>query len=90
MVTDQGEVAVLLAPGDLVDADVEQVLEPVGVELVLGDALDDPPDGAPVDPHQPTDRALVRPGGQVGDETLEVPGEVRARPGERHALGANP
>ena len=90
MVTDEGEVAVLLAPGHLVDADIEQLIQAVGVELVAGDALDDPPNGAPVDPHQPADRALVGPRSQVGDEALEVPGEVRARTGERNALGAHP
>ena len=90
MIADEGEVALLLAPGHLVDADIEQLIQAVRVELVAGDALDDSSHGAPVDPHQPTDRALVGPRSQVGDEALEVPGEPGARTSERHALGADP
>jgi hypothetical protein len=47
VVGNQREVVVLAPPADLVHADLEEVLEPVGIELVRGNALDDPPDGAP-------------------------------------------
>src|SRR5450755_31187 len=53
VIADQREVAVALAPRDLVDRDLEQVVESVGGQQFVADALDDPPDRLPVDPHQP-------------------------------------
>src|SRR6266511_1383820 len=53
MVGDQGEVAVPLTPGHLVDADLEQLLQPARVELVGDHPGTDRPDRLPGDPHQP-------------------------------------
>ena len=86
VVGDQREVVVLALPADLVDPDVEQLVEPVGIELVVADAPDDPPDRAPVDPEQPLDRGLVGPSREPCDQAFEVAGELRARAGERNAL----
>ena len=84
------EVVVLALPADLVDPDVIEVVEPVSVQLVVAHALDDPPDRAPVDPQHLRDRRLVGPGRHPRDQAFEVPRELRARPGERHALGPRP
>jgi hypothetical protein len=90
VIGDEGEVAVLLAPGHLVDPDLEQIVQPIRIELVGADARDDPPDGVPVDPDQPLDRRLVGPGGQPRDERLEVAREPTRVPGERNALHPDP
>jgi hypothetical protein len=89
VIGDAGQVAVMAAVGDLVDADADQALEPALVEMVGDDALDDPPDGVPADPQQPADRRAGHLLGQPGDDVLEV-ARVRgagARP--RHRLQAN-
>jgi hypothetical protein len=80
---------VAVAPGHLVDPDLEQVVEAVRVQFVGADTLDDPPDGAPVDPQHPGDRRLVGAGRQPRDEVLEIAGEVRAAASEWHLLGAH-
>ncbi len=80
----------LALPADLVDADVIEVLQTIGVELVVADALDDPPDRVPVDPQHPLDRRLIGPRRQPRDQALKVPGELRPRPGERNALRPRP
>lgn len=90
VVSHQRQVALALAPGHLVDADLEQPLEAVAVKLVGADALDHPPDRAPVDAHQPGDRGLVGAGRQPRDERLEVTREVRPVARERHRLGQHP
>jgi hypothetical protein len=53
------EVAVALAPGDLIERDLKQVAEPVGRQQLIADPLDDPPDRLPIDPHQPRNRGLI-------------------------------
>ena len=75
-----------LAPRDLIQRDLKQVVEPIGREQLVADPLDDPPDRLPIDPHQPTGRGPIGLGHQPGDQVLEVPGEAGAVPGERHAL----
>ncbi len=47
------EVVVLALPADLIDPDLKQVLETVRVQLIGADPADDPPNGVPVDSHQP-------------------------------------
>ena len=84
------EVVVLALPADLIDPDLKQVLETVRVQFIGADPADDPPNGVPVDSHQPGDRRLVNFGGQPGDERLEVAREPGAVPSERHALDPNP
>src|SRR5665811_1092840 len=64
----QSEVRVAPAPRHFVDADDEQVVQPVGVQPVDHDPLDDPPGGVPVDPDQAPDRGLVHGGGQPPDQ----------------------
>jgi len=90
VVGDQGEVAVALAPGDLVHADLEQLVEAARVQFVGHHPLTDRPHRLPGDPDQPPDRGLVHPGGQPRHQVLDVTGEPRLRPGERHLLGAHP
>ena len=74
------EVVVLALPADLVDPDVEQVVEPAGIELVVADALDDPPDRVPVDPQHPLDRRLV--GARRKPRVRVEPGRVAALSGD--------
>ena len=68
MVGDEREVVVLALPADLVDPDVVEIVEPVGVELVVADALDDPPDRVPVDPQHLRDRRSCRSRRQPRDQ----------------------
>jgi hypothetical protein len=86
VVADEREVAVALAPGDLVDPDRKQIAEPVAVQQLLADALDDPPDRVPVDPGQPAGRALIGLRRQPRDQVLEITREPSAVTGERNAL----
>ncbi len=90
MVDHEREVLVLALPADLVDANVVEIVQAAGIELVVADALDDPPDRVPVDPQHPLDRRLVSPRRQPRDQTLEIARELGARPGERDALRARP
>src|SRR4051812_49390217 len=70
-----------MAPvADLVDADEHEAFEPVGVEVIGDDALDDRADGSPADPQQPGDRREGHLLGQPRDGVLEVAGVTRARP----------
>jgi folate-dependent phosphoribosylglycinamide formyltransferase PurN len=90
VVADQREVAVALAPRDLVDRDLKQVLEPISGQQLIADASDDPPDGLPVDPDQLGDRGLVSLGRQSGDEIVKVAGESGAVAGERQPSTCTP
>ena len=87
VIHDQGQVLVMLTPADLVDADAEQALETVRVELDSHDPFTRTADGAPAHPAQPGDRALVHPRGQPRQQVVEVAAQVRARSSERHSLG---
>ncbi len=90
VVDDQGQVFVVLAPGDLVDTDAEQPVETTGIEF----GGDDPPagsaDGAPTHPAQSGDRGLVHPGRQPSEEIVEVAGQVRAGTGEGDRFNDHP
>ena len=77
VVDDQREVLVLALPGDLVDPDVDQAVEPVGIDLLIADPLDDPPDRVPIDPQHPLERRLVDLAREPRDQALEIPGELR-------------
>lgn len=90
MVGYEREVAVTLAPGDLVDRDLKQRIETITIELLGANALDDPPHGRPVDPHQPTGRRLIGLGRQPRHQVVEVAGEPGQRPRERNRLDADP
>jgi len=90
VVGDEREIAMLASPADLVHADLKQVVQPVGIKLIGADTTDDPPDGVPVDPDQPSDRALVGLRRQPRDQRLEIAGEPAGVPRERHALDPNP
>jgi hypothetical protein len=68
------------------DRDLKQIAEPVLVELLVGDTLDDPPDRVPVDPGQPGGRGRVALGHQPRDEILKISGESGAVAGERDAF----
>ena len=86
VIADQRQVAMALAPRDLVDRDLKQIAEAVLAEQFVADALDDPPDRLPVDPRQPAGRRLVGLRRQPRDEILEVAGKARAVTSERDAL----
>ena len=60
--------------------------EPVAVQELVADALDDPPDRVPVDPRQPAGCRLVGLRRQPRHEALEVASEARAVAGERDTL----
>jgi hypothetical protein len=85
-----GQVAVMAAIADLVDADADQVLEPALVEVLGDHARDDPPDGVPADPQQAADRGARHLLGQPRDDVLEVARvrRARARPWHRLQSGA--
>ena len=89
VVGDAGQVALPAAVADLVNADRDQPLEPAFVEVVGGDALDDPPDGVPADPEQPRDRGLGHLLRQPRNDVLQVARVMGARPGPRHRLHAH-
>jgi hypothetical protein len=80
----------MLLPADLVHTDMDQAVEPVGVQGLGGDPFADAPHGVPVDAQEPGDRGLVGSGGQERGHVLEVAGEPAAGPGERHRLGHHP
>jgi hypothetical protein len=63
-----------------------KALEAALVEVLGGDALDDPPDGVPADPQQPGDRRLGHLLRQPGHHVLEVARVARARARPRHRL----
>ena len=86
VIADQREIPMPLAPRDLVDRDLKQIAEPVGVDQLAADALDDAPDRLPVDPDQPRDRHLVGLGRQPRDEVIEVARAARSMTRERDAL----
>ena len=88
VVGDERDVVVLAFPADLIDPNLEQVLQTVGIELVVADAVDDSSDRVPVDPEHPLDRRLVSPRRQPCGQALEIARELRSWAGERNALGA--
>jgi hypothetical protein len=86
VVDDAGQVAVMAAIGDLVDADTDQALQAGLVEMVGDHTLDDPPDRVPRDPQQARDRRLGHLLRQPRHHILEVPRVARPRPRPRHRL----
>ena len=87
MVRDQGQVLVVLAPGDLIDADVDQPGQSLRVQLLGGDPLAHRADGAPGDPRERGHGGLVGLGDQPHDQVLEVGGEPGSGAGEVDSLG---
>jgi len=83
VVDHDGQVVVTFLPRDLVDADVAQPVEPIGVHAVGHHPGDDRADGGPGDAQQPAHRGLVGLGRQPGDGVFEVTGEPRPMPSER-------
>lgn len=75
VVTDQSQVRVVLAPGDLLDPDAHHTGEPV--RDVRADRLAPFPDRASRDPRERRHRRRVRPRHQTHDEVLEVRREPR-------------
>jgi hypothetical protein len=86
MVGHQGQIPVVLAPGDLIDPEVDQPAQPARIEHVGRHALADRADGAPGDPGERADRGLVGLGDQPRHQVLEVSSVARSRPCERHPL----
>jgi hypothetical protein len=86
VVGDQGEVAVVLAPTHLVDADDHEAFQPAGVQSVGDDSFASPPDGVSVDAQDRGDGGLVCLRREVGHEVLKVAGEAGPVSGERHLL----
>ena len=86
MVRDEGQVLVPAAPAHVVDPDLEKTVQSARVETGLHHPGDHPPDGVPVDPHEPADGGLVHLGGEEADEILQVGGVARTGPGEGDAF----
>ena len=82
-----GDVLVVAAVAELVDADPLQAGEAVCRPEPPHDALEDQPDGLPGDRHHRRDRRLVGPLGEVRDDLLERMREPRAGRRPRHHLG---
>ena len=83
VVGDRRQIAVMAAIADFVDADADEALEAVTVEVIGDDAGDDRSDRVPADPEQSGDRRerhLLR---QPRDCVLEVARVLRARAGPR-------
>src|SRR5439155_4919913 len=72
VIGDRGQIAVMAAVADLVDADADQALEAALVEPVSDDAGDDPSDGVPTDPQQTADRGTGHLLRQPRDHVFEV------------------
>ena len=64
------------AVAHLVEADHEEVVEPLRVELAPDDTLDNPPDGDPGDVHEARDGRLVHLTGEPSHDLLKVEREV--------------
>src|SRR5918997_206698 len=90
MVDAAGGVPLATPIADLVDADRDEPVEAVLVEVIGDDALNDLPDGVPADPQQPGDRGLGHLLRQPRHDVLKVAGMRAAGPGPRHGLGAHP
>ena len=86
VIADERQVMVALAPRDLVDRDLKEVVEPVGGEQLSADAIDDPPGRLPVDPCQPTRRGPVGLGQKPRDEDPRIAREPRTVARERDTL----
>jgi hypothetical protein len=90
VVGDHGQVAVALAVGNLVDADLVEPVQTGVVQVMSHHAGHDRRYRFPGAAQQPGDGGLVGALGQVGHHVLEVAGEPRARSGPRHRLGTDP
>ena len=86
VVDHQGQVLVVLAPGDLVHPDAEEAVETVRVELGRHHPLARPSHRAPRHPAQPGHGGTVHPRGQPGQQVIQVAGQMRTRAGEGHGL----
>jgi hypothetical protein len=86
VVGDRGQVAVMAPVADLVDADRDQPGEPVLVEVVGDDALNDRADRVPADPQQPSDRRERHLLCQPRDHVLEIARVARTGSGPGHRL----
>ncbi len=89
VIADRGQIALAAAIGDLVDADLDEPLEPPGVEVIAHDALDDPPDRVPAHAQEPGDRRLGHLLGEEGRQVLEVAGVAGAGPCPRDGLDSD-
>src|SRR3954465_15171990 len=88
-VGDVGEGARPAPVGQLVAADLNQPGQTPLVEVVGGDALDDPPDRVPRDPQQALHLALGHLLGAKRGQVLEVAGVTSARTGPRDGRDAH-
>jgi hypothetical protein len=86
VIDDDGDVLVVPAVRELVDADVREPVEQVGALVALDHALDDVADGGPGDAHQRADGGLVAALGEAADLVLEGAREPGADVGPRHVL----
>jgi len=85
VVDDHGQVPMAFADRDLIEPEPRESREQVASLLGLrGDALADPPDGPPRDPHQMTDRGLAGVDRQPRDRVFEAAREPGVVPGPRH------
>ena len=89
VIDDHGDVLVMPAVGQLVDADVLQAVERICRAKPVDDTAGDVAHGAPSHAHRVDDRGLVGRLGEVGGVLLEVPGEPRVTLGPGDELDAD-
>jgi len=90
MIGDYSEEPVAFAIRHLIDADPQQPVEPLAVQLFPDDPLHDAIDGLPATPEQLADRGLVGVLSEPRHDVLEVPAVPGPGPGPRHLLGPDP
>jgi hypothetical protein len=91
MVGDHGQVLLTLANRDLVEPELREPGEQVAAAFRFGaDALADPPDRPPRDPHQLTDRGLARVDRKPRGLIVERPGEPGVVTLPRHRCDHHP
>lgn len=90
VVDDEGQILVAAFPGDLVDTDVDEPLNPGEVRCRWHDPFDDRVDGPPRHPTQHRRCGAVHRGDTPDDEVLEVVGDTGTGASEWHLLGSDP
>ncbi len=90
VVSDDRQVLMTTAVGDLVHPEMKQIVEPVVAQVLVHDPADDAVDALPRAAHQGRDRGLVRALGQPRHHVFEVAGVAGPRTSPGDFLGADP
>ncbi len=81
-----GDVAVPFSVAEFVDADLFQIIESLGVELIVDDSFDDVSDGTPGNTHNPGDVGFVGNLSEIRRHLLEGSSEATICPCPRNKL----